>query len=114
VKPWCDLIGDTSTERSTPFASSAGWSFSISALALTAVDYIRTKRPLHRNRITFWLITLLLTQLGEGLTLIPPRWIPADRPRRPPVRRHHGELCHHSYHLPNLRSIVRGVSAGYC
>ena len=91
-----------------------GWlSFSISALALTVADYLRTQRPLHRNRIMFWLIALLLTQVGEGLTLIPPRAL--DPQQIGLVIRLLGAIMASyaisSYHLPNLRSIVRGVSA---
>ncbi len=87
-----------------------GWgSLTASALTLTAADYVRIRRPLHRNRIMFWLITLLLTQLGEGLTLIPPMLI--DTPQVGLALRLLGTLllgvAITSYHLPNLRSAAR-------
>ena len=106
-------IGDTS-EAAINTVRIVGWlSFSISALALTVADYLRTQRPLHRNRIMFWLIALLLTQTGEGVTLIPPGAL--DPQQIGLVVRLFGAIAASyaisSYHLPNLRSFMRGASA---
>ncbi|MGH7910036.1 MAG: hypothetical protein ACRENW_09350, partial [Thermodesulfobacteriota bacterium] len=90
-------------------------SLTASALALTVTDYVRTKRPLHRNRIMFWLIALFLTQLGEGLTLIPP--VILDTPQIGLSVRLLGVsllmVAVTSYHLPNLRSAARRSLAGF-
>ena len=102
-------IGDTPSQALNAIRV-IGWSsLSISALTLTAADYIRTKRPLHRNRIMFWLVALILMQLGEGLTLIPP--IVLDTPQIGLGVRVLGALlltvAVTSYHLPNLRAAAR-------
>jgi len=90
-------------------------SLTASALALTVTDYVRTKRPLHRNRIMFWLIALILTQLGEGLTLIEP--VVFDTTQIGLGVRLLGVsllmVAVTSYHLPNLRSAARRSLAGF-
>jgi signal transduction histidine kinase len=91
-----------------------GWgSLAVSALVLTIADYVRTKRPLHRNRIMFWLIALILTATGEGLTLIPPMVL--DTPQIGLGIRLAGLLmlvvAITRYHLPNLRTWARRISA---
>ncbi|HEY4688923.1 MAG TPA: ATP-binding protein [Anaerolineae bacterium] len=91
-----------------------GWlTLSISALTLTLTDYLRTKRPLHRNRIMFWLIVLLVTQTGEGLTLIPP--VVLDMQQLGLGVRLLGALLLtfviSSYNLPNLRALGRRILA---
>jgi len=106
-------IGDTFTGAINTVRIIGWLSFSISALALTVADYLRTQRPLHRNRIMFWLIALLLTQVGEGLTLMPSRAL--DPQQIGLVVRLFGAITASyaisSYHLPNLRSFMRGASA---
>ncbi|HLF27612.1 MAG TPA: ATP-binding protein [Anaerolineae bacterium] len=91
-----------------------GWvSLSISALTLAGFDFQRTRRPLHRNRLMFWLIALFLTQLGEGLTLIPP--VVLDPPQIGLGVRLLGvtllTVAITSYNLPNLRAITRRALA---
>jgi signal transduction histidine kinase len=45
-----------------------GWAgFMIASVVMTALEYVRLRRPLHRNRVLYWLIALLLIALGEGL-----------------------------------------------
>ncbi len=45
-----------------------GWAgFILGSLALTAFEYTRLHRPLHRNRVLYWLVALSLVALGEGL-----------------------------------------------
>jgi signal transduction histidine kinase len=49
-----------------------GWvGFTGGALVLAIWDYIRIQRPLHRNRILYWVAAILLIGTGEGLTLLP-------------------------------------------
>lgn len=46
----------------------AGWAgFILGSLALTTFEYVRLRRPLHRNRVLYWLIALILLGMGEGL-----------------------------------------------
>ena len=48
-----------------------GWvGFTGGALAISVWDYIRIQRPLHRNRILYWVSATLLIGLGEGLTIL--------------------------------------------
>ncbi len=90
-------------------------SLTIGALAVTVTDYARTRRPLHRNRIMFWLIGLILTQGGEGLTLLPP--FVFDYPQIGLGLRVPGVIllivAVTRYHLPNLRSAARRSLAGF-
>jgi len=45
-----------------------GWAgFVIGSLVLTTLEYIHLRRPLHRNRVLYWLVALVLVALGEGL-----------------------------------------------
>jgi signal transduction histidine kinase len=45
-----------------------GWAgFIIGSVALTTLEYVRLRRPLHRNRVLYWLVALILVALGEGL-----------------------------------------------
>ncbi|HZY41475.1 MAG TPA: ATP-binding protein, partial [Anaerolineae bacterium] len=49
----------------------AGWfGFSLGLFTLAGLDYFQTRRPLHRNRLLFWLLGLLLVLGGEALTLL--------------------------------------------
>jgi len=133
-------LGDTPQAALSTVRILSWASLTASALALTVTDYVRTKRPLHRNRIMFWLIALFLTQLGEGLMLIPP--VILDTPQiglsvrllgvslvitsetltlialivRLGVRLLGVSLLMvavTSYHLPNLRSAARRSVAGF-
>jgi signal transduction histidine kinase len=45
-----------------------GWvGFTLGSVVVTALTYARLHRPLHRNRVLYWLVALLLVVLGEGL-----------------------------------------------
>lgn len=45
-----------------------GWcGFIFGSLVLTALEYARLRRPLHRNRVLYWLVALVLVALGEGI-----------------------------------------------
>jgi signal transduction histidine kinase len=41
--------------------------FIIGSLALTALEYVRLRRPLHRNRVLYWLVALVLAAIGGAL-----------------------------------------------
>lgn len=44
-----------------------GWAgFILGSLLATAVEYARLRRPLHRNRVLYWLVALILVAVGEG------------------------------------------------
>ncbi len=48
-----------------------GWiGFTGGALVLAIWDYIRIQRPLHRNRILYWVTATLLIGAGEGLAML--------------------------------------------
>lgn len=50
------------------YASILGWGFFVAAAALlTLITYRRTQQPLHKNRITYWFLTLVLTIAGGVL-----------------------------------------------
>ena len=49
--------------------------FTGGALVLAVMDYVRIQRPLHRNRILYWVTATLLIGLGEGLTMLPDAWL---------------------------------------
>jgi signal transduction histidine kinase len=45
-----------------------GWAgFILGSVALTGLEYVRLRRPLHRNRVLYWLVALGLVALGESL-----------------------------------------------
>lgn len=49
-----------------------GWvGFTSAAMVVTVWDYVRIQRPLHRNRILYWLGGVLLIGVGEGLARVP-------------------------------------------
>lgn len=108
-------IGDTPSAALDTVRILSWASLTASALAVTAIDYTRTKRPLHRNRIMFWLIALLITQTGEGLTLIPP--VVLDTEQIGLAVRLLGAwlvlIAVTSYHLPNLRTAARRSLVGF-
>jgi signal transduction histidine kinase len=48
-----------------------GWAaFMIGSVALTAIEYFRLRRPLHRNRVLYWMLALTFVAVGEGLHLL--------------------------------------------
>ncbi len=49
-------------------------SLSLGAVVLSIWNYAITWRPMHRNRILYWLISLLLIIAGEGITLMFGAW----------------------------------------
>jgi len=85
-----------------------GWSgFTGGATVLTVWDYIRIQRPLHRNRILYWLMALVLISVGEGLTMSPgttTAQIGAFTRLLGVLMMAYAML---SYYLPSVRNVVR-------
>ncbi len=85
-----------------------GWSgFTGGATVLTVWDYIRIQRPLHRNRILYWLMALVLISVGEGLTMSPGETtaqIGAFTRLLGVLMMAYAML---SYYLPSVRNVVR-------
>jgi len=91
----------------------AGWAgFSGGALVLAILDYIRIQRPLHRNRILYWVTATLLIGAGEGLTMLPS----VEMTQVGAFVRMMGVMLMTyvtlTYYLPSVRNAVRqGLSA---
>ncbi len=90
----------------------AGWfGFSLGLFALAWLDYFQTKRPLHRNRLLFWLLGMLLVLSGEALTLLDRTKFLFDVLQVGLVVRFLGAILLAvavlNYNLPVLRSVAR-------
>ena len=89
-----------------------GWGgFTGGAAALTVWDYIRIQRPLHRNRILYWLVAIVLIGIGEGLTMSPSdtaAQIGAFTRMLGALMMAYAML---SYYLPSVRNVVRQTIA---
>jgi signal transduction histidine kinase len=109
LKPWLQTTLQMATADEVMLALvSFEWAcFTFSALVLAVWDYIRIQRPLHRNRILYWVSATVLIGVGEGLTLSPDllkAQIGAT------VRMSGVGLIAYvmlSYYLPSVRSAVR-------
>jgi signal transduction histidine kinase len=89
-----------------------GWAgFTGGALVLAVWDYVRIQRPLHRNRILYWLGAILLIGAGEGLTIAPGETMAQVGA----FVRMLGALVMSyamlSYYLPNVRSVIRQAAS---
>ena len=92
----------------------AGWfGLSLGLLSLVGLDYFQTRRPLHRNRLLFWLTGMLLVLTGEGLTLLERSRYLFDMTQIGLVTRFLGVIvlavAAVNYHLPVLRNLARRV-----
>ena len=89
-----------------------GWGgFTGGATVLTVWDYIRIQRPLHRNRILYWLVAIVLIGIGEGLTMSPSdtaAQIGAFTRMLGALMMAYAML---SYYLPSVRNVVRQTIA---
>lgn len=90
----------------------AGWAgFGLSMFALAVLDFVQTRRPLHRNRILFWLLGTGLLIIGEALTLLDRSRLLFDTLQIGLVVRLLGAIvvavAMVNYHLPVLRNIAR-------
>jgi signal transduction histidine kinase len=87
-----------------------GWiGFTGGSLALAIWDYIRVQRPLHRNRILYWVSATLLIGAGEGLTMLPS----VEMAQVGAFTRLMGVMLMAyatlTYYLPSVRNAVRQV-----
>ena len=94
----------------------ASWAgFSGGVLLLVAVDFLQTRRPLHRNRILFWLLGLVLVSGGESLTLLDKTRFLVDVVQLGLAAHFLGAIvllvAAISYHLPVLRTFARQALA---
>jgi signal transduction histidine kinase len=90
----------------------AGWfGFSLGLFSLAGLDYFQTRRPLHRNRLLFWLMGMLLVLSGEALTLLDRSRYLFDMTQIGLVTRFLGVIvltvASVNYHLPVLRTLAR-------
>lgn len=90
----------------------AGWAgFSAGTLILILVDFFQTRRPLHRNRILFWMLGLLFLLTGELLMWLEKSAFLVDVNQIGTVLRYSGTAiltwAMISYHLPVLRNFTR-------
>jgi signal transduction histidine kinase len=91
-----------------------GWvGFTGGALVIAVWDYIRIQRPLHRNRILYWVTATLLIGLGEGLTMLNT----VEMTQAGAFVRMLGVVLMAyatlTYYLPSVRNVIRrGFSAG--
>lgn len=115
IQQW--ILGDAAAEATrllTRPLQAAGWAaFSAGAFALVGLDFFQTRRPLHRNRLLFWVVALGLVIGGEGLTLLNRSRFVIDVAQVGVVVRLLGVIlvavATTNYHLPVLRRIVREV-----
>ena len=94
----------------------SGWlGFSAGALLLVMVDFAQTRRPLHRNRILFWMLGLLFLLSGELLMWLEKSAFLFDVNQIGAVLRFSGAIvltvAMVSYHLPVLRTVTRRLLA---
>lgn len=86
----------------------AGWAgFMAGALVLSVWEYVRVQRPLHRNRILYWLAAVLFIGAGEGAAMAPGEMalqIGACVRMLGVLLMGYAML---SYHLPSVRNAVR-------
>ncbi len=85
-----------------------GWvGFTGAALILAVWDYIRIQRPLHRNRILYWLVAVLLIGAGEGLTMVPGEIMTQAGASVRMLGILVMGYAMLSYYLPSVRNVVR-------
>lgn len=94
----------------------AGWfGFSLGLFTLAGLDYFQTRRPLHRNRLLFWLMGILLVLCGEAMTLLEREAFLIDVTQIGLVTRFLGTIvlvvAIVNYHLPVLRTLARRAFA---
>jgi signal transduction histidine kinase len=92
----------------------AGWAgFSLGAFALVGLDFVQTRRPLHRNRILFWLLGIALVSAGETFTVLDRTQFVIDVTQIGLAVRLVGVMliayATTNYRLPVLRSMARQV-----
>jgi signal transduction histidine kinase len=113
------ILGTAALQTEDPLRPlrAAGWAgFSAGTLLLVLVDFIQMRRPLHRNRILFWMLGLLFLLMGELLMWFDKRAFLIDVNQIGAVLRFVGVIiltvAMVSYHLPVLRTLTRQLLAG--
>ncbi len=113
------LLGTAAMQTEDPLRPlrAAGWAgFSAGTLMLVLVDFIQMRRPLHRNRILFWMLGLVFLLTGELLMWFDKRAFLIDVNQIGAVLRFIGVIiltvAMVSYHLPVLRTVTRQLLAG--
>ncbi len=108
------ILGTIPTDVDDPMRPlrAAGWvGFSAGTLILVLVDFFQTRRPLHRNRILFWMLGLLFLLMGELLMWLENSAFAIDVNQIGAVLRFSGTAILTwaliTYHLPVLRNITR-------
>lgn len=108
------ILGPASTTATDPMRPlrAAGWAgFSAGTLMLVLVDFLQQRRPLHRNRILFWMLGLMFLLAGELLMWLDKAAFQVDVNQIGAVLRFIGAAiltaAMISYHLPVLRSLTR-------
>ncbi len=62
------VVGASQDRTALDAVRFVGWAgFIIGSVALTMLEYVRLRRPLHRNRVLYWLVALILIASGEAL-----------------------------------------------
>jgi signal transduction histidine kinase len=112
------LLGTAAMQTEDPLRPLrvAGWAgFSAGTLMLILVDFIQTRRPLHRNRILFWMLGLVFLLTGELFMWFDKRAFLIDVNQIGAVLRFVGVIvltvAMVSYHLPVLRTVTRQLLA---
>ncbi len=90
----------------------AGWiGFSAGTLILVLVDFFQQRRPLHRNRILFWMLGLVFLLTGELMMWLDKGIFLVDVNQIGAAMRFGGAailtVAMISYHLPVLRNLTR-------
>jgi signal transduction histidine kinase len=109
IRDWVQQsLNLTSSIEALNGAMLAGWAgFTSGALILAAWEYVRVQRPLHRNRILYWLAAVLFIGAGEGLAMAPGEMmlqVGAFVRMLGVLMMGYAML---SYHLPSVRNVVR-------
>jgi signal transduction histidine kinase len=112
------ILGPASSTSADPMRPlrMAGWAgFSAGTLALVIVDFIQTRRPLHRNRILFWMLGLVFLLSGEFMMWLDKAAFLIDVNQIGAAVRLFGVIiltvAMISYHLPVLRALTRKALA---
>ncbi len=112
------LLGTAAMQTEDPLRPLrvAGWAgFSAATLLLVLIDFAQTRRPLHRNRILFWMLGLVFLLTGELFMWADKRAFLFDINQVGTVLRFVGvvvlTVAMVSYHLPVLRTLTRQLVA---
>ena len=112
------ILGTVSAVAEDPMRPlrAAGWAgFSAGTLMLILVDFIQQRRPLHRNRILFWMLGLVFLLTGELLMWLDKAAFLIDVNQIGAALRFGGAtiltVAMVRYHLPVLRQLTRQLLA---